>query len=273
MKWVLNFGIVALAVCGSSLFAQSNPSSTEGKQAPAPNSETQAPTHAATGKAYGSIDVLSDTMGVNFGPYLQRVLPEIKRNWYSHIPASAKAPIFTKGTVVIEFAILKDGKVRGMRLVNASGDVSLDRGAWAAIATSNPLPPLPNEFAGQYLALRMKFLYNPNRDDKDQGASSDMPAGLEVSPAFLQLDGGAKQQFSASVVGNANSAVIWNLSCAATFCGRISANGLYTAPLEVPNPTTVTVIATLAADPGKTGSAIVRLQASPSHDTGGSSAK
>jgi TonB family protein len=47
-----------------------------------------------------------------------------------------------KGEVGIEFAILKNGNVAGMKLVS-SGDVALDRGAWAGITASNPFPPLP----------------------------------------------------------------------------------------------------------------------------------
>jgi len=117
------------------------------------------------GRAMGALDVLSDTMGVDFGPYLQRVLHDVKMNWYNLIPESARAPIMKKGKVSIEFAILKDGKVAGMRLVAGSGDVALDRGAWGGIVASNPFPPLPNEFGGQYLALRFHFYYNPDRAD------------------------------------------------------------------------------------------------------------
>jgi len=117
------------------------------------------------GAAYGALDVLSDTMGVDFGPYLQRVLHDVKMNWYNLIPESAKAPIMKKGNVGIEFAILKDGSVAGMKLVYSSGDVALDRGAWGGITASNPFPPLPTEFGGQYLALRFKFLYNPDKSE------------------------------------------------------------------------------------------------------------
>jgi TonB family protein len=117
------------------------------------------------GAAYGGLEVLSDTMGVDFGPYLERVLHDVKMNWYLHIPESAKAPIIKKGNVSIEFAILKDGSVQGMKLVYTSGDVALDRGAWAGITDSNPFPPLPTEFKGQYLALRFKFLYNPDKSE------------------------------------------------------------------------------------------------------------
>jgi len=117
------------------------------------------------GAAYGGLEVLSDTMGVDFGPYLERVLHDVKINWYNLIPESAKAPILKKGNVGIEFAILKDGSVAGMKLVYSSGDVALDRGAWGGITASNPFPPLPSEFGGQYLALRFKFLYNPSKNE------------------------------------------------------------------------------------------------------------
>lgn len=119
------------------------------------------------GTAYGALDVLSDTMGVDFGPYLARVLHDVKMNWYQLIPESARPPIMKKGKVAIEFAIMKDGSIRGLRLEDGgtSGDPALDRAAWGGITASNPFPPLPNEFGGQYLALRFHFFYNPDRSD------------------------------------------------------------------------------------------------------------
>ncbi len=117
------------------------------------------------GRAVGALDVLSDTMGVDFGPYLQRVLHDVRQNWYNLIPEAARAPIMKKGKVSIEFAILKNGGVAQMRLVSSSGDVALDRGAWGGITASNPFPPLPSEFGGQYLALRFHFFYNPDKSD------------------------------------------------------------------------------------------------------------
>jgi len=115
--------------------------------------------------AMGPLEVLTDTMGVDFGPYLQRVLHDVRMNWYNLIPESARAPLMKKGKVTIEFAILKDGTVAGMRLVSTSGDVALDRGAWGGITASNPFPPLPTEFGGQYLGLRFAFYYNPDKSD------------------------------------------------------------------------------------------------------------
>jgi len=113
----------------------------------------------------GPLEVLSDTMGVDFGPYLQRVVHDVRVNWYTLIPESARAPLMKKGKLAIEFAILKDGTVAGMQLVATSGDVALDRGAWGGITSSNPFPPLPKEFGGQYLKLRFIFFYNPDKTD------------------------------------------------------------------------------------------------------------
>ena len=107
------------------------------------------------------VDVLSDTMGVDFSAYLQRVLHDVRVNWYNLIPEVARAPLLKQGKVGIEFAILKDGSVAGMKLGLPSGDVSLDRAAWGGITGSNPFPPLPAEFRGQFLALRFHFYYNP----------------------------------------------------------------------------------------------------------------
>jgi TonB family protein len=116
----------------------------------------------AKGRQMGNLDVLSDTMGVDFGPYLQRVLHDVKQNWYNAIPESAQ---MKKGKLSIEFAITKDGRVAGMKLVATSGDTPLDRAAWAGITGSDPFPPLPTEFGGQYLALRFTFFYNPSKED------------------------------------------------------------------------------------------------------------
>jgi TonB family protein len=105
----------------------------------------------------GPFEVLSDTMGVDFSPYLQRLLQNVKENWYRSIPESA---MDKKGKVTIEFAILKDGSVAGMDRVLSSGDIALDRAAWASITRSNPCPPLPANFSGPYLGLRFTYYYN-----------------------------------------------------------------------------------------------------------------
>ena len=116
----------------------------------------------AHGRQVGNLEILSDTQGVDFGPYLQRILRDVRVNWYNAIPESAQ---MKHGNLIIEFAITKDGKVAGMKRVATSGDIPLDRAAWAGITASDPFPPLPNEFTGPFLALRFRFYYNPTKDE------------------------------------------------------------------------------------------------------------
>ena len=106
------------------------------------------------------VEVLSDTMGVDFGPYLRQVVQATQSSWDLLIPEAARPPLLKKGKVAIQFIITPDGSIKQMQLVLPSGDVSLDRAAWGGITGAGPFPPLPKQFKGPYLALRFYFLYN-----------------------------------------------------------------------------------------------------------------
>lgn len=102
--------------------------------------------------------ILSDTRGVDFGPYLAQILMIVRQNWYAVIPESAR--LGERGRVAIVFEILKDGTVPQLRLVGTSGKIPLDRAAIAGIRASIPFPPLPREFTGNHLVLQFNFFYN-----------------------------------------------------------------------------------------------------------------
>ena len=111
-----------------------------------PNFSTEMPT------------ILSDTRGVDFGPYLARIIYIVRRNWIAVIPESAR--LGEKGRMGVVFEILKDGSVPQLRLVASSGSDPLDRAAVNGIHASVPFPPLPAEFTGNHLVLQFIFLYN-----------------------------------------------------------------------------------------------------------------
>ncbi len=106
------------------------------------------------------VEVLSDTMGVDFGPYLHQVVQATQSSWDLLIPEAARPPLLKQGKVAIQFIIMPDGSIKQMQLILPSGDVSLDRAAWGGITGAGPFPPLPKQFKGPYLALRFYFLYN-----------------------------------------------------------------------------------------------------------------
>jgi TonB family protein len=118
----------------------------------------------AHGRQYGALQILSDTQGVDFEPYLQRVLQEVKEHWYELIPESAE---MKKGKLALEFSIMPDGHVQGLTLRLSSGDVALDRPAWGSITGSDPFPPLPAEFKGPSLDLRFRYYYNPDKGEME----------------------------------------------------------------------------------------------------------
>src|SRR5579864_7893923 len=108
-----------------------------------------------------SVEILSDTNGVNFRPYLQDALEDVRLRWVPVVPKVARAPHLKHGTVVIRFAITRDGEVNGLKIEKSSGNRKMDRAAFKSIRNSSPFPPLPGRFDGQFLALRLYFQYNP----------------------------------------------------------------------------------------------------------------
>jgi TonB family protein len=105
-------------------------------------------------------EILTDTMGVDFGPYMTRIVQIVKQNWYTLMPPSVYPPILKQGKLALEFQIMKDGTVQGLLRDTTSGDVALDRAAMASITASTPFPPLPKEFPGKLLGLRFYYFYN-----------------------------------------------------------------------------------------------------------------
>src|ERR1700731_2706119 len=90
--------------------------------------------------------------------------------------------------------------------------------------------------------------------------SVGLASSIVVSPSSAQIKPGAQLQFTAT--GSAGGIVLWSITgfrCTGTYCGRITADGLYTAPGTIPNPPVVTVVATSLADLSQSGSASVTI--------------
>jgi TonB family protein len=113
------------------------------------------------GKSGNSLELLSDPMGVDFKPYLVRVLAAVRRNWFAVMPESARMGM--RGRTTIQFAISKNGSVPKLVIHFPSGSEHLDRAAVAGISASNPFPPLPDEFKGNQIRLQLVFAYNMPR--------------------------------------------------------------------------------------------------------------
>jgi hypothetical protein len=97
------------------------------------------------------------------------------------------------------------------------------------------------------------------------GSSPPPPISVSVSPGavntlYPSLPGAPAQtqQFAATVLNSTNQSVTWVVT-GGNLNGTIATTGLYTAPPALPSPSNVTVTATSAADPTKSGTATVNL--------------
>jgi hypothetical protein len=114
--------------------------------------------------AYGAMEMLTPTEGVDFNDYLHRVYITVKRNWFSVMPESVR--LGDKGVVSLQFKIMRNGSVpdgEPVRLAG-SGKEPLDRAAVSSIRASNPFEPLPPQFSGPYIELRFTYYYNLQPD-------------------------------------------------------------------------------------------------------------
>jgi TonB family protein len=115
----------------------------------------QAPSPASV---QSSLQLLSDPQGVDFKPYLIRILATVRRNWLAIIPESAR--LGRRGKVLLQFIVDKNGSVPKLVIAMPSGAEALDRAAVAGISASVPFPPLPPEFKGNEVRLQFAFAYN-----------------------------------------------------------------------------------------------------------------
>src|SRR6185369_766388 len=76
-----------------------------------------------------------------------------------------------------------------------------------------------------------------------------------LNPLNATLTPSQSKQFTATVTGGSNTAVVWSMT---PLVGSLS-NGLYTAPAVISTPQTVTITASSVADSSRFGSAIIQL--------------
>ena len=100
------------------------------------------------------------------------------------------------------------------------------------------------------------------------------PITVAVTPATMNVTAGMTQTYTATVTGASNTAVNWSVNGTAggsATVGMISASGVYTAPMMVPTPATVTITAVSVMDSTKMASAAATVIATAAASSGGSS--
>ena len=118
------------------------------------NDSTQSGTRLAA-------DILSDTQGVDFGPYMRQALSMIRKLWFSSLPQWVAQTSNSQTDTVIRFTISRDGRISAMELVDSAHQIEVDRAAWGSIVGVGHLPSLPSDFNGPSLTLSIQFRVKP----------------------------------------------------------------------------------------------------------------
>jgi protein TonB len=89
--------------------------------------------------------------------YVEAIRRRIAQNWIqSSIDPAARASSTIHAVAI--FTIARDGTVKDVRVTQTSGNASFDNSGLRAVLASSPMPPLPNDYSGSYVAVTFDFL-------------------------------------------------------------------------------------------------------------------
>ena len=107
------------------------------------------------------VEILSDTLGVDFGPYIRRLVRSTQGSWEPLIPEECRSPLYKTGETLIRFTIQPNGVVSAMHLDDSTHDTAINKSAWGSLTSQGQLEPLPSTFKGPNLELRFHFIIGP----------------------------------------------------------------------------------------------------------------
>jgi protein TonB len=102
----------------------------------------------------GSLAFGDGNFGERYGWYVAAVRNRISSNW---LLSTVSPSIATAPRVYLNFDITRDGTVTSVRITQSSGIPQVDRSALRAVLASNPLGPLPSDYAGDEVSVEFYF--------------------------------------------------------------------------------------------------------------------
>lgn len=80
--------------------------------------------------------------------YLEQLVSKIERNW---------RPTSNTLSATVYFRIARNGRISDIDIAEESGNFLFDQSARRAVEASAPVPPLPDEYDGDYLGVYFQF--------------------------------------------------------------------------------------------------------------------
>jgi periplasmic protein TonB len=104
----------------------------------------------------GGLNIGGD-FGERYGWYVTAVQNRISSNW---LLSTVSPEIVTAPRVYVTFDIRRDGSISNPVVTKSSGIPEVDRSAMRAVLASNPLGPLPADYAGDKVTVGVYFDFN-----------------------------------------------------------------------------------------------------------------
>jgi len=118
------------------------------------------------GGVASGMEILSDTMGDDFGQYMKRFHTIVQTAWEPLIPEECNPPLNKDGTTIIRIKINRDGTIASMRLEDSTHDRAIDRAAWGSFLANGQFPPFPKNFKSDSIELRATFVITHGNGDQ-----------------------------------------------------------------------------------------------------------
>jgi protein TonB len=94
----------------------------------------------------------NSAFGNQFGAYTDLVVQRVTQKWQTTGLAGLHLPV-----AVITFDIMREGAVKNAKIVQSSGNTTLDYSALRAVMDVGQFPPLPAGYSGSQATVELRF--------------------------------------------------------------------------------------------------------------------
>jgi TonB family protein len=92
--------------------------------------------------------------GTRYGWYANLLAQRLAQSWRTQ---DVNARLAAAPPVIVTFVIYRDGRAGDLRLIQRSGDLSLDNSVLRAVTQASPLPELPRDYQGNSVTVEYWF--------------------------------------------------------------------------------------------------------------------
>jgi TonB family protein len=96
-----------------------------------------------------------DNASFDYPYWFVQAFNKIERNWSNPVYANQAL------SCVIYFQVIRSGRIISIEIEQPSGIDTFDRACEQAVKLSEPLPPLPDDFADEIIGIHLEFPYRP----------------------------------------------------------------------------------------------------------------